>query len=72
MSAIIAGNACKKCGKKYWISFGHPKWYDDVIKRRAPKNETFLQFEKMARSDLCFKCFISQETLYEKKSADQK
>lgn len=60
MSAIIAGNSCKKCEKKYWLSLGHPKWYDDVMKRRLPKSDNFLVFEKIVRSGMCFRCFVKE------------
>ena len=60
MSAIIAGNSCKKCGKGHYLSLGHPKWYDDVIKRCLPKSDNFLQFEKLARSGTCLGCFIEE------------
>lgn len=60
MSAIIAGNSCKICGKKYRLSLGHPKWYDDVVKKRLPKSDEFLVFEKMCRSGMCFNCFMKE------------
>lgn len=60
MSAIIAGNSCKKCGKKYYLSLGHPKWYDDVMKRRLPKSDEFIKFEKMALSGMCPGCYMKE------------
>lgn len=58
MSAIITGEACKECGRKYWVSLGHPKWYDDVMKRREPKGEDFLFYENMVLSGKCPNCFL--------------
>lgn len=58
MNAIIAGKPCKKCGKKYYLSLGHPKWFDDVMKRHLPKSDEFLKFEKMAASGMCPKCYM--------------
>jgi hypothetical protein len=60
MSAIIAGNSCKKCKKPYYLSLGHPKWYDDSMKRRLPKSDEFLKFEKMALSGMCPRCYMEE------------
>jgi len=60
VSAIIAGKSCKKCKKDYYLSLGHPKWYDDVVKRCLPKSDNFLQFERLARSGMCLGCFIKE------------
>jgi hypothetical protein len=57
MSAIIAGKKCKGCGEEYYTSMGHPKWYDDVIKRGLPENETFKEFRKMQKSGYCVSCY---------------
>jgi len=61
MSAIIAGKSCKNCKKRYSVSFGHPKWYDDVIKRGKPENATFKRFRRIAQSGLCLDCFVEME-----------
>lgn len=61
MSCIIAGDACAECGKKYWVSLGHPNWFDDVIKRGKPKSEDYLFFEDMAQSGKCPKCFLQNK-----------
>ncbi len=60
MSAIITGSSCKKCKRKYYLSLGHPKWYDDVVKRRMPKSNNYLQFERMAVSGMCLSCFVEE------------
>lgn len=57
MSAIVAGNKCKKCGCKYFSSFGHPKWYDDVVKRGLPKPPIYLEFEDFRKSGKCEACY---------------
>lgn len=44
MSAIISGTSCKGCGKKYWYSLGHPKWYDDVVKRDLEASKQFIRY----------------------------
>lgn len=62
MSAIISGWHCKSCDKKFSISFGHPKWWDDVVKRGLPKSEKFLIFEKIAKSGKCITCWIKEDT----------
>lgn len=58
MSAIIAGKACKKCGKEYYLSLGHPRWYDDVVKRGKPKSDHYREWEEMKKSGKCPNCFI--------------
>lgn len=60
MSAIIAGEHCKVCGKPYWYSFGHPKWYDDVVKRKMLKSNAFKRFESIRRSGMCVRCFLGR------------
>ena len=57
MSAIIAGKDCEVCGREYWMSFGHPDWYDDVMKRGLEASEQFTTYVKMAKSGLCPKCY---------------
>lgn len=61
MSAIVAGESCKVCKKSYWVSFGHPKWYDDVMKRRMPESESFKRYREMARSGMCPGCYYIKE-----------
>ena len=57
MSAIIAGKSCKRCGEKFYVSLGHPKWYDDVVKRGKPPCSKFERFESMRKSGMCYNCF---------------
>lgn len=57
MSVIISGESCVSCKKSFWVSLGHPKWYDDVIKRGMPKNENYLRLEKIAKSGKCPECY---------------
>ena len=63
MSAIISGWQCKDCKEKYWISLGHPKWFDDVIKKGEPKNATFELFEDIQKSGRCLTCYLRREKL---------
>ena len=49
MSAVIAGSQCKGCGESYYYSFGHPKWFDDVVKYNKPPSEQYLQFEEIRK-----------------------
>ncbi len=63
MSAIISGWKCKDCKQKYWISLGHPKWYDDVVKKGEPKNESFELFEDIQKSGRCLTCYMRREKL---------
>jgi len=58
MSAIVAGKSCKKCKKEYWVSLGHPKWYDDVMVRRLPESENFSEYKKLTKSGMCLACFL--------------
>ena len=60
MSAIILGNSCRKCKREYYLSLGHPKWYDDVVKRRMPKSDDYLQFERVAVSGMCLSCYVEK------------
>lgn len=57
MSAILAGDSCKKCEKSYWTSFGHPQWFDDVVKRNKIPCEQFREFQKMRSSGMCLGCY---------------
>lgn len=57
MSAIIAGDNCRGCGKDYYISLGHPKWYNDVVKHKRPENKIFKLYKRICRSGLCLNCF---------------
>jgi hypothetical protein len=57
MSAIIAGKECKGCKQDYYMSFGHPKWYDDVVKRGMPESEKFKEFRKLQQSGYCLLCY---------------
>ena len=58
MSAILAGKSCKKCNSEWYVSFGHPKWYDDVVKRRLPASITYSTFRDCQSSGLCPKCWL--------------
>jgi len=58
MSAIIAGKSCRGCGREYWVSLGHPEWYDDVVKRGLEKSENFKRYERMAKSGMCPRCYL--------------
>ena len=61
MSAIIAGKKCKGCGFDYWTSFGHPEWYDKVVKHGKNPNNIYLHFLKIRKSGFCFVCFMNAE-----------
>lgn len=61
MSAIIAGDKCRECGEKYWVSLGHPKWHDDVVKRGLPMSKEYRRFKEMASSGMCPGCYIKTE-----------
>ena len=55
MSAIVAGKACKKCGEKFWVSFGHPKWFNEGVKgKSSPEWEEFIE---LAKSGMCPDCY---------------
>lgn len=60
MSAIVAGESCKICKKEYWYSFGHPKWYDDVVQKGLEKSEEYLEYEELSRSGMCMSCYIDE------------
>jgi hypothetical protein len=57
MSAIAAGKECKSCKTSFYFSFGHPKWYDDVLKYGVPESETFKEFRKLQLSGFCPDCY---------------
>ena len=59
MSAVVAGKSCKQCKKPYYVSFGHPKWFDDVVKRGMPKSELYKQFEELRHSGMCPQCYAN-------------
>lgn len=54
MSAIIAGE-CKQCQGKYYISLGHPKWFNDRIKS-SKQSPIFDSFDKLRKVGLCPEC----------------
>lgn len=58
MSAIIAGKKCKKCSGSWYVSLGHPKWFDDVVKRRKEPNVVYRTFEDCRHSGLCAACWL--------------
>jgi hypothetical protein len=60
MSAIIAGNACRRCEKPYYWSFGHPKWFEDVRKHGKKPGEQYLKWREMQRSGLCVFCYAQE------------
>ena len=53
MSAIVAGQMCRICGKEHWTSFGHPDWFK---KREGELWKGFLSFRS---SGLCATCWIT-------------
>ena len=63
MSVIFAGKKCHKCKQSYYISFGHTKWYDDVVKRRKPINYQYRNYERIRRKGLCPFCYTGTLTL---------
>lgn len=69
MSAVIAGKSCKVCHNEYFISLGHPKWFDDVTKRKLPPSKTYIAFREAQSSGLCPPCWLSRiiENLEDKK-----
>lgn len=56
MSAIVAGK-CKKCNEDFWVTLGHPEWFDDVVKRRMPENDEFKEWKAWKLSGLCAECY---------------
>ena len=60
MSAIIAGQSCKRCNSNYWLSMGHHKWYDDVVKRNKKPTEIYKTFREAQASGLCPNCWLSE------------
>lgn len=63
MSAIVAGEHCKACGKEYYLSVGNPKWYTDVVDKGLPKSEGYVAFEMLRASGMCIGCYA--ETIEE-------
>ena len=61
MSAIIAGKSCKICNKEYYISFGHPKWFDDVLKRGKEPCKEFKKFCNIQESGMCLYCYTKEK-----------
>jgi hypothetical protein len=54
MSAIISGK-CKQCNGSFYISLGHPKWFEDRMKF-AKENPIYDSFDKLRRKQLCPEC----------------
>lgn len=57
MSAIIAGNECKGCKQKYWLSFGSPDWWKNVVMKNQSPDPVYLMYDEMRRSGMCPKCW---------------
>ena len=57
MSAIIAGVSCAKCENKYYISLGHPAWFDTWMKRKKITPQ-LKRFWKISESELCPACLM--------------
>jgi len=56
MSATLAGK-CKQCSQKYYVSFGHPKWFDKKLDKKTNKpNPIFSSFESLRKTGLCPAC----------------
>ncbi|MBW8001734.1 MAG: hypothetical protein FVQ80_06890 [Planctomycetes bacterium] len=57
MSVIVAGKSCSKCKKKYWVSFGHPKWYSTWIKNKREENppefKAWKELGSLGKCPLC-------------------
>ena len=54
MSATLAG-ICKKCNKDYYISFGHPKWFNDGAYKGIDSPE-FRAYKNLRKVKICTKC----------------
>lgn len=54
MSVIFAGKKCKQCGEKYYVTFGHPKWYKDWLKKK--KSPQSRRWEALVRTRKCPAC----------------
>jgi hypothetical protein len=60
MSAIIAGEKCKLCSKRYFVSMGHPDWFDNVIKRRKEPCSIYRRYVRIAKSGICTFCLTGK------------
>ena len=59
MSAVLAGKNCKGCARQPWlVSLGHPKWYDDVVKRKKKPGVLYTLFREYQTSGLCPVCYL--------------
>ena len=67
MSAIIAGK-CKQCQGSYYISLGHPPWFDDRVKHNKD-NAIYDSFDRLRKTGLCPTC---GKTHYAQFAADWK
>ena len=56
MSAIITG-ICTKCKNKYYLSLGHPKWFNSWMKNKEITPQ-LKRFWKMTESELCPACLL--------------
>jgi hypothetical protein len=54
MNAVISGK-CKKCKRTYYMSFGHPKWFDDHV-NKAKRSLIHDSFEKLRKAGVCPDC----------------
>lgn len=54
MSAIIAGKSCNNCSNDYYLSMGHPLWFDRKI------GALYKGYLIARSSGLCPACFIEK------------
>ena len=60
MSAILAGKECKICKGKWYVSLGHPEWYDRVVKKNRTPCNTYKRFVRIAKSGICPSCLTGK------------
>jgi hypothetical protein len=65
MSAIVAGKSCKLCKNKYYVSIGHPDWFDNVVKRRRKPCPIYKRYVRIAKSRLCPTCLTGRIDFHE-------
>jgi len=62
MSAIIAGN-CKQCKRDFYVSLGHPRWFDEAIWKGKTDSPEYQEFLKVRASGLCTNCYRKREEI---------
>lgn len=61
MSAIIASKECRDCGDEFYISFGSPNWWKNVVLKNQSPCAIYKMYNDIRMSGMCPLCWILQK-----------